>query len=98
MKFKNGLIKEVKEQEREREEQQRLKNKYKIDEDVKIVEKTNMFKFIIRIGIRLWHVALNVVVYILALVGALALVYPNSRREIVIICLDLFGQLEALLK
>lgn len=97
MHIKNGLVKEVKRQAKQREEQERLKAKYKIDENVRIVEKSNNFKFTVRMIARLWYLALNILLFILALIGSVALVYPASRQELLIIFMDLLGQLETLL-
>lgn len=97
MYIKNGLVKEVKKQAKQKEEQERLRAKYNIDENVRIVEKSNNFKFTVKMIGKLWHLILNIVLFILALIGAIALVYPESRQELLIIFMDLLDQLNTLL-
>lgn len=92
-KLKNGLIKEVKEQQRIQEEQKRLKEKYHIEEDnVKVVEKSNTFKFAVKAISNVFRLSVNAIIYILALIGAISLVYPESREIIVLIFNDILQQ------
>ena len=92
-KLKNGLIKEVKEQQRIQEEQKRLKEKYHIEEEnVKVVEKSNTFKFAVKAISGIFRLIVNAIIYILALIGAVALVYPESREIIGLIFNDILQQ------
>lgn len=92
-KLKNGLIKEVKEQQRIQEEQKRLKEKYHIEEEnVKVVEKSNTFKFAVKAISNIFRLSVNAIIYILALIGAISLVYPESREIIFLIFNDILQQ------
>lgn len=92
-KIKGGFIKEVKEQQRIEEEQKRLKEKYHIEEEnIKVVEKTNTFKFTMRILIGFLRLAVNFVLYLLALIGAISLIYPESREILIVIMNDILQQ------
>lgn len=47
-KFKNQLVEQMKQEEREKEHQESLKERYDIEEDVVVVEKTNTIKFLLK--------------------------------------------------
>lgn len=81
-KFKeNMLVKAAKEEKEKQEEQERLRTKHHVeDEDVLIVEKPNLIKFLIRCGIRLVHVSATILIIILAAIGLIALIYPEIRE------------------
>ena len=67
----------MKQEEREKEHQESLKERYDIEEDVVVVEKTNTIKFLLKTmlgGARL---------IILALIGLTALIYPDSRSLLI---------------
>lgn len=98
MAIKEGLVKQVKAQEKEREEQERLREKYKVDENVRIVEKSSNFKFAVKVMAKLWYIVVNVVLYILALIGALAIIYPETRQGVWKILEDILTQLEMFLR
>lgn len=82
-KFKSNFVQAAKrEQERERE-QERLRKKHHVeDEGIVVVEKNNMVKFLIRNLARLIRIFATILLFTLATIGLLALVYPNVRIEL----------------
>lgn len=92
-KIKGGFVTEVKEQKRIQEEQKRLKQKYNVeDENVKIVEKSNMFKFTVRTIGKLLKVIINIILYVLAFLGSISIIYPESRAVLIVILNDVINQ------
>ena len=82
-KFKSTLVKRAREQEEIKEEQERLKSKYGVQEDVVVVEKSNMIKFMIRTGFFLFRILADIIIFFLSVVGLAALTYPVSRMELI---------------
>lgn len=78
--YKNQLgdaIKEV-------EHQEELHKKYNVeDKNVKIVEKNNMAKFLIKTGILLIKVTASILLVTLASIGLTALYYEQTRSELI---------------
>lgn len=87
------LIKKFKAVEEEKHEQEELKAKHNIEADVYVVEKNNTFKFLLRGTFTLLRIASSVVLIILAAVGILSLIYPETRRELIIVVTDIFNNL-----
>ena len=82
-KFKNQLIEQMKQEEREKEHQESLKERYDIEEDVVVVEKTNTIKFLLKTMIGGARLIIAILVFILALIGLTALIYPDSRSLLI---------------
>lgn len=78
-KFKNQLVEQMKQEEKEKEHQESLKERYDIEEDVVVVEKTNTIKFLLKTMIGGARLIIAILVFILALIGLTALIYPDSR-------------------
>ena len=78
-KFKNQLVEQMKQEEREKEHQESLKERYDIEEDVVVVEKNNTIKFLLKTMIGGARLIIAILVFILALIGLTALIYPDSR-------------------
>lgn len=78
-----GLVATI-EQEREFEkEQERLREKHQIEaEDVVIVERPSLVKFLLKLGISTLKTAITIPLLLLALFGLLALLYPQPREEL----------------
>lgn len=78
--YKNQLGEAIK----EAEHQEELRKKYKVeDKNVKVVEKTNMGKFIIRTLILTIKTIASILLVVLAAIGIVALYYPVPRAEII---------------
>jgi hypothetical protein len=79
MKFKKKLVGEAKNVKQNDKNQCQLHQKYHVDNDVMIVEKTNTIKFILKIFLNLLHLAATICIFFLSLVGIIALLLPESR-------------------
>ena len=82
-KFKNQLVEQMKQEEMEKEHQESLKERYDIEEDVVAVEKTNTIKFLLKTMIGGARLIIAILVFILALIGLTALIYPDSRSLLI---------------
>ena len=82
-KFKNQLVEQMKQEEREKEHQESLKERYDIEEDVVVVEKTNTIKFLLKTVLGGARLIIAILVFILALIGLTALFYPDSRSLLI---------------
>ena len=79
-KFKKGFVAEYKNKKQQEAQENRIKQKHHItDENVVVVEKSNTLKFIIRILVLFLKTAAWITLIILAAVGILCLVYPETR-------------------
>lgn len=85
-KFQTSFAKKAKNDIAYQEEQKRIKAKYNIaDENIKVVEKSNLVKFLIRNFIRLTKTIFAVIIIILAACGLIALLYPGPHKELMLI-------------
>ena len=82
-KFKNQLVEQMKQEESEKEHQESLKERYDIEEDVVVVEKTNTIKFLLKTMLGGARLIIAILVFILALIGLTALIYPDSRSLLI---------------
>ncbi len=81
-KFKKGFAAEYNDRIKQQNEENRIKEKHRItDENVVVVEKANTLRFIIRITVLLLKTAAWITLIILAAVGILCLIYPETRTE-----------------
>lgn len=83
-KFKEDmLVTGAKAEQERRREQEKLRKKHQVsDEEVLIVEKTNMVKFLVRCMARLIQITARIILFVLAAVGVIALLYPDVRVEL----------------
>lgn len=78
--------------------QQKLHARHNIeDENVIVVEKSNMIKFSVKTISSLLRVAATILILVLATVGLLCLVYPDTREQMVNILRELEGQFARLI-
>ena len=64
-------------------EENRIRKKYKItDENVVVVEKNNIFKFIVRIVLLTVKTAAWILLILLAAIGIICLIYPETRSAL----------------
>ena len=89
--FRNGFVREVQEEKKREEEQRRLHEIHGIqDENLIVVEKNNMLKFLIRTVGRIVRFVATVAIFVLAAVGMLALIYPEVRGELFLVLGTIF--------
>lgn len=84
--FQTAFARKVKNNLAYQEEQRRIKSKYNItDENIKVIEKSNTIKFLLKHLIRFIKTMLTVIIIILAACGLIALLYPGPHKELMII-------------
>lgn len=82
-KFKINPIAITQDEVKEEEEQKKLHEKYKdVKEDVKIIETSNSYKFTINTLKNIFHTFFSIVIYVLATIGVMTLIYPETREYI----------------
>lgn len=90
-KFRNGFVQEVQEEKKREEEQRRLHEIHGIqDENLIVVEKNNMLKFLVRTAGHIVRLVATAAIFILAAVGLLALIYPEVRGELLLVLGTIF--------
>lgn len=98
-KFKPTLVKDAKARQEDIREQERLHKKYHLqDPDIRVVEKDNMIKFLIRNAAILIRLALTVLLFLLACIGIICIVYPNIRMELIIVLMQILSEVQKMLQ
>ena len=82
-KLHSGLVSEAKKKEEEAFRQLKLHEKYHVSDNVKIVEKTNMTKFIINLMVRFVKGTAAILLCALAVIGLLCVLHPDIRPVVV---------------
>ena len=84
-KFSQGLVARAREEEKDRAVQKHLQEKYQVgaDQDILIVEKGSLVKYLLHLGIMLVRIMAGGILFLLALIGLAALIYPDTRSELV---------------
>ncbi len=78
--YKNQLGDAIK----EASHQEELRKKYKVeDKNIKVVEKNNMVKFLIRTFFLLIKILSSILLVTLASIGATAMYYESTREELI---------------
>ncbi len=94
-----GLEKEKQEKEVFEKEQSQLHRKHNIkDDNVIVVEKTNMTKFTIKMAVRFIKLIATIFLLILAVIGLTTLIYPETREAFTGIFMQTVEQTEQLVK
>jgi hypothetical protein len=89
-KFVEAYEEEIEQQ----KEQQRLHSKHDIeDENVIVVEKSNMIKFSVKSICAIIHVGATIVLLTLAAVGLLCIIYPETRGPLQDVVIQIVNQL-----
>lgn len=69
---------------KEASHQEELRKKYKVhDKNIKVVEKNNMVKFLIRTFFLLIKILSSILLVTLASIGATAIYYESTREELI---------------
>ena len=96
-KFKTSLVSQVKAQEATVQEQKSLHEKHNIeDENIIVVEKSNMTKFLISTIGGVIRTLSTIILLILAIIGLTAIIYPEPRADLIDIMFDLVDQIKHL--
>jgi hypothetical protein len=96
-KFSKKIEEAIIEEEKEAKRQEHLKEKYSIDEDKIIVEKNNMFKFMVRTLGRIIRVLAEIIFFFLSVVGLAALIFPETRAFLHGELIELYKQIMQLI-
>lgn len=95
MKLKSGLYSDYKDESRE---QTRLHEKYRVeDQEVKIVEKPMLGKFIVRTIGSIIRWSSQILLIVLASIGMIALLYPPCKAQLLIVYYDILAQIKLML-
>lgn len=81
-KYKESLVKKIRIEQEENQKQKKLQEKYGINENVRIVERNNMGKFVVKIIGKCIRIVAVIILFILAAIGLTALIYPEIRQEL----------------
>lgn len=93
------IAEKIKEEANREEEQKKLRRKHSItEENVIIIEKSNIYKFTIHLLITAIKTIASLVLFILAFVGLATLAYPQIRQELLLVLIDVVNQLQHMLK
>lgn len=96
-KFKDGFVRGVKKRETREQEQRRLKKKHDIQkEDVVVVEKANMAKFLLKLMIGFVKFAAMAILFVLATVGMITFIYPEVRDDFLKVLFNILGQVQTM--
>lgn len=96
-KFRSGFTREAKKAIEQEKEQKRLHDKHGIDDpDTIIVEKVNMTKFLIRCIGRGIRIAATVIVFVLAAIGLMTILYPAIRTEFLTVFSEILYQVRTM--
>lgn len=81
-KFNRQLVSEIKREKEQELQQKRLREKYSVQDDVMIIEKNNTVKFFVRTTGSVIKVAAGIIIFLLTVIGIAALIFPESRNEL----------------
>lgn len=97
-KFSDGLVSSAKKAAQEQQKQENLRKKYNVSDDVKIIEKNNVFKFTVRAIFEIIKTIATIILCFLALVGILSIVYPDTRTILFSIFMEILNQVTTFLQ
>lgn len=81
-KFNRQLVTEIKREQELELQQQKLREKYNVQDDVMIIEKDNTVKFFVRTTGSVIKVVVGIIIFLLTVTGIAALIFPESRNEL----------------
>lgn len=96
-KFRKGLVGDVEKKISYEEGQKALREKYKIKEDVVVVEKSSVLKVLIRAAGSAVRIMARILLVILATIGIIALIYPETRDALMTVLTGIMEQIHMLL-
>lgn len=96
-KFNNVLVTGYRQQQEQEKKQNELKSKHHIDDPNVVVEKSNMAKFTVKTVTTALRTVANILLVLLAIIGILALIYPETRTGLLEIWKDTIDNLSHLL-
>lgn len=92
--MKKQFVEALEEEYKQEEEQKKLHKKHNIEnEDVVVVEKSNMLKFSVNTVSSIIRTLSAILLIILATIGLISLVYPATRKQLIMIAQQVIEQL-----
>lgn len=79
-KYKKELVSKIVEEQKFQKKQSKLKEKYGLSDNVVIIEKDNMIKFLFRLVESTIQKMATIILLILAIIGLFTLLYPEIRN------------------
>lgn len=79
-KFNNGLVKETKQTLDNEKKQSQLRKKYHFEENIQVVEKNNLFKFLINLLIKAVKILATIIVCFFATIGVFTIIYQPTNE------------------
>ncbi|XCP83592.1 hypothetical protein ABXS75_10905 [Roseburia hominis] len=95
-KYKKGLVDDIKKEQRKAALQAELREKYHAEENVIIKEKKSALKFILRLCISGIKLLIQIVLILMAAIGCLSLLYPDVRRELLQVLMQIIFEVQTL--
>lgn len=97
-KFSSVLQQKAVEMKKEEEEQERLRKKYQVEEpDVKIIKTNMFFRSLADMTGRIVRILCIIMIFLLAAIGAVGILYPAPREALIQIGQDLWSQVRILI-
>lgn len=94
-KFKKKLVGDIRQEQETAIQQESLRQQHGIqDENVIVVEKSNMVKFMIRQLSAIIKFVATTMILVLAAIGLLSIIYPNIRSELLTVLLQYYNSLK----
>lgn len=93
-KFKKTFVPDIQAKLDFEKEQEELKQKHNLETDKIVVEKSNMVKFTVNTVKDIIRTVANILLFILAAIGIVALVYPEPRQALIGVWQEVYMQLK----
>jgi len=93
LEIKSGLFQKYNADKEEEAHQKKLRERYNVsNEEVKVVEKPMAWKFVVKLIGQIFRLLANIILLLLALIGIVALLYPESREVLWSFLMTSIGQ------
>lgn len=92
-KYKKGIVGDIEAKRQFQKEQEELKQKYHLDTEKIVVEKNNLVKFTVRTFASLIRLMATIMLFALAVVGLMTLIYPAPREEVLKVLYKIYEQI-----
>ena len=96
-KFKKTFVPDIQAKLDFEKEQEELKQKHNLETDKIVVEKSNMVKFTVNTVKDIIRTVANILLFILAAIGIVHIVYPEPRQALIGVWQEVYMQLKTYL-
>lgn len=99
-KYSKGLVNDIKKEQEEAAKQAELRRRYNVEEEENVIikEKTNTFKFIVRLLISGIQLVVRIFIVLMAALGCIAIIYPEVRAPLLVVLGHIIQELTNLLR